>query len=159
VVLRCSPDYGRLFTTRLSTLATGQILDAQRAGYQLVAAELAGIHASKTGSLVATSIELGLVATQTASRRRMSLARSIGTSLGLCYQLVDDCRDFVGLDPLKSATDATTGRSLLASTTGHRAPVDQALVTAGRSLASARSLWAVCFGRQPEPDGTFGRIA
>jgi geranylgeranyl pyrophosphate synthase len=157
LVLRTSQAYAGVFASRLPALATGQVLDAQRVGRTLSAAELVDVHAHKTGALFAVAIELGLVASQAASRRRLSMARAVGSSLGVTYQFIDDCRELLGADTAKSARDRATGRDLFA--VGRESDsVTQALEIAGGSLAAAEALWNECFGVRPEPAGAFARI-
>jgi geranylgeranyl pyrophosphate synthase len=103
----------------------GQWLDLEAEGQDLELAELARIHAAKTGALFAASLELGALAADATEARVAALA-GFGAGLGLAFQVVDDLLDETG--------DAAS----LGKTAGKDRRQDKATYPALLGLAGAR---------------------
>ena len=94
-------DAGRLNSTvvRLARalgtrdgMISGQVLDLAAEGLDLSAAELEGIHRSKTGALLSTSVWIGAWLGGAEERELDALLR-FGEKIGLAFQIVDDVLD------------------------------------------------------------------
>lgn len=70
----------------------GQILDLLGEGRTLTGEELDGLHARKTGALLAASLRLGALAAGASPSRREALER-YGRDIGLAFQVQDDVLD------------------------------------------------------------------
>lgn len=101
-------------TALISELATasgsrqligGQVEDTINEGRLLTGEDLDFIHTNKTASLISAALAMGVITTDAPSDK-IPLAREVGRTLGLCFQIVDDL------------LDATSDSSTLGKTTG-----------------------------------------
>src|SRR5438552_17015094 len=81
----------------------GQALDLEAEGRRLPAAELADVHARKTGALIAAACVMGGLAAGATPACSESL-RGYGGDVGLAFQIYDDVRD-------ATATSAHLGKT------------------------------------------------
>ncbi len=91
----------------------GQMLDLAGEGKALARDELDAVHASKTGSLIATAVKIGGLAAG-ADGARVEALESYGRSIGLAFQIMDDVLDVTAsTDQLGkiAGRDATLGKS------------------------------------------------
>jgi geranylgeranyl diphosphate synthase, type II len=72
----------------------GQVLDLEAAGRPASLDDLVRLHRSKTGALLAASVEIGAIAAGVGGAARDAL-RAFGAELGLTFQIVDDVLDAV----------------------------------------------------------------
>lgn len=73
----------------------GQVLDLEAEGRALDRAELEGMHARKTGALIAASAVMGALAAG-AGPERLAAARGYGEDVGCAFQIADDLLDACG---------------------------------------------------------------
>ncbi len=104
----------------------GQALDLAASSQRASADEVRAIHASKTGALIAASLELGGLVGGSGPGERARL-RELGGRLGACFQAVDDLLDVTG--------DAAS----LGKTPGKDRAHDKATLVAALGLAGARA--------------------
>lgn len=71
-------------------MAGGQALDLKATGKKLTQTELSRIHHLKTGTLIAASVQLGLLAAGINDKRIISSLIEFATHIGLCFQIKDD---------------------------------------------------------------------
>jgi geranylgeranyl diphosphate synthase type II len=76
-------------------LVGGQADDLDLQSSQADVAYLERIHQRKTGALLAVSLELGAITSQSSPQQRQSL-KNFGKHLGLAFQIADDLLDFRG---------------------------------------------------------------
>lgn len=86
-------------------LIGGQVEDTINEGRLLTAEDLDFIHTNKTAALISAALAMGVITTD-AVPEKVTLAREIGHTLGLCFQIVDDL------------LDATSDSTTLGKTTG-----------------------------------------
>ena len=98
----------------------GQQLDLEGEGSEPQLARVQRIHAKKTAALISASIELGALLAEVGAETRSSLV-AFGTSLGLAFQVVDDCLDV-------TATSDQLGK------------------TAAKDLEAQKQTWPACVG-------------
>jgi geranylgeranyl pyrophosphate synthase len=73
-------------------MVSGQQLDLNAEGKDLSIAEIAGIHAKKTGALI-TASAVGGALIASATDKQIEIVRSFGEKLGLLFQITDDLLD------------------------------------------------------------------
>jgi geranylgeranyl pyrophosphate synthase len=98
----------------------GQQLDLQGEGERSSLAAVEAIHRRKTADLIAASLERGALAAGAPPAVRAALA-GFGSSIGLAFQIVDDC------------LDATSTREQLGK-------------SAGQDAAAGKQTWPACVG-------------
>ena len=101
----------------------GQWLDLEAEGQGLDAAELARLHAAKTGALLAASVRLGARAAG-ADAPVLDAVGEFGRRIGLAFQIADDVLD-------ATASSAALGK------------------TAGKDAAAAKSTYVALLGVEP----------
>ena len=79
----------------IAGMCGGQILDLQGEGASLTQEELERLQKGKTAALIAASCVMGAVLAD-AGGEMEAVARTYGTALGLCFQVVDDILDATG---------------------------------------------------------------
>lgn len=90
----------------------GQVLDLLGEGRSLGEEELDGLHARKTGALLAASLRIGALAAGAPSVAREALDR-YGRAIGLAFQVQDDVLDATAAAEVlgKAPSDAELGKS------------------------------------------------
>ena len=100
-----TPDICRAVAKATNTVCSGEILQTnQRHDYTLQRPDYIKALEMKTGELFALSCELGASLAGAGPAERAAM-RTYGLSLGIAYQIYDDCLDLFG-------TEATVGKSL-----------------------------------------------
>jgi geranylgeranyl pyrophosphate synthase len=113
----------------------GQVLDLEAAGRPASLDDLVRLHRSKTGALLAASVEIGAIAAGVGGAARDAL-RAFGAELGLTFQIVDDVLDAVESSERLGKTagkDRAQGKVTYVSLLG----LDGARAEAQRGLARA----------------------
>jgi farnesyl diphosphate synthase len=127
----------------------GQALDLASSADEAGATDVARIHRLKTAALIASAVELGVVAAgrvDPGDRARRDM-RAYGEALGLLFQALDDLLDVTGDAGTLGKTpgkDEAGGKATLVAALG----LEGARADAGRLAASARSL-AMAAGCRP----------
>ncbi len=91
----------------------GQALDMAASGKVLTQAQLARLHAGKTGALLGAAVELGGLGVGVGADRMTSLT-SLGAKLGMAFQIVDDLLDVTATTDKLGKTagaDAANGKN------------------------------------------------
>src|SRR5687767_6540267 len=98
-------DAGRIGMIRLLARATGtagmaggQAMDLAATGSRLERREVEAMHSMKTGALIRASVLTACAARQGLDETKRAALEGFGTSIGLCFQIVDDLLDVLG-DP------------------------------------------------------------
>ncbi|MDP6540773.1 MAG: polyprenyl synthetase family protein [Planctomycetota bacterium] len=107
-------------------LVGGQVLDLALPGSEAQAEAVRAVHEGKTAALLAASAELGALAAG-ADEGRCAAVRAFGSTLGLCFQAIDDVLDVTG--------DAAT----LGKMPGTDARHDRGTLVAALGLEGARA--------------------
>ncbi len=77
-------------------MAGGQAIDLASVGGQLTLPELANCYRRKTGALIATSVRLGALTSDTENSAFADALKGYGEALGLAFQIADDILDVEG---------------------------------------------------------------
>jgi geranylgeranyl pyrophosphate synthase len=120
-------------------MVLGQALDLAQEGRPASVEDVQRIHALKTGSLIAASVDLGAIAAG-ADPRRLG---PFGEALGLLFQAVDDVLDVTGEAVTLGKTpgkDAAGEKATLVAALGLDGARERARDLAQRALAAGREL-------------------
>ena len=77
-------------------MAGGQAIDLGAVGQPLALAELADMHARKTGALIRASVALGALSMPGSDTARMAQLDAYACAIGLAFQITDDILDIEG---------------------------------------------------------------
>src|SRR5699024_6917917 len=143
------------FTAGVKRVAQGQLRDIGRAHDQSVTIdEYVTMLGDKTGALLATAIILGATTGRDLSGTELAVLESVGTNLGVAFQIADDLEEFHGLNHGKPAhVDDANGLCPLAlqSASSHTGQVSEVrlLEVARTRLQRARDDWYSVFDDFP----------
>ena len=105
----------------------GQVLDLLSEGQRLAGDQLARIHRSKTGALIAASCVIGGLAEPDAPAGAIAALRGYGETIGLAYQIADD------------VLDATATSDQLGKTAGRDAVLAKSTFVTALGVGGARA--------------------
>lgn len=128
-----------------SGMVGGQVLDLEGEREAPDLDRVRAIHAKKTAALLTASAEIGAVLGGAATGQRDAL-RAYGESLGLAFQIVDDCLDETGTaeELGKSAgKDRDSGKQTWPACIGIEASLDEARRLIGRATESLQAVKGV----------------
>jgi geranylgeranyl pyrophosphate synthase len=111
-------------------MAGGQAIDLGAVGLPLALAELADMHARKTGALIRASVALGALSAPNIDAARLAQLDAYACAIGLAFQITDDILDVEG-------DTATLGKPQ-GSDQKHAKPTYPALLGLERARALAR---------------------
>jgi len=111
-------------------MAGGQAIDLGAVGQPLALAELADMHARKTGALIRAAVALGALSAPDIDPTRLAQLDAYACAIGLAFQITDDILDIEG-------DTATLGKPQ-GSDQKHAKPTYPALLGLERSRALAR---------------------
>lgn len=77
-------------------MAGGQAFDLDAVGTRLSHADLERMHAYKTGALIRAAVVLGALASGTTTTAHIETMETVGTRIGLAFQIRDDILDIEG---------------------------------------------------------------
>lgn len=111
----------------------GQVRDLEAEGRAVTMDELVALHRTKTGAVIAASVDLGAVAAGAPPPRRAAL-RAYGEAIGLAFQITDDVLDITASSTALGKTagkDRAQAKATFVASLG----VDGARAEAARQLA------------------------
>jgi farnesyl diphosphate synthase len=116
-------------------MAGGQAIDLAAVGRPLALADLADMHARKTGALIRAAVALGALSAPSIDATRLAQLDDYARAIGLAFQITDDILDIEG-------DTATLGKPQ-GSDQKHAKPTYPALLGLERARALAREQHAV----------------
>ncbi|MGH8244120.1 MAG: polyprenyl synthetase family protein, partial [Steroidobacteraceae bacterium] len=145
-------DAGRIRMIRMLARATGtagmaggQAMDLAATGNRLERREVEAMHSMKTGALIRASVLIACAARAGLDETKRAALEGFGTSIGLCFQIVDDLLDVLG-DPAVTGkvagSDALRGKPTYPAVAGVAAARARALELADEGIAALEGFGA-----------------
>ena len=145
-------DAGRIGMIRMLARATGtagmaggQAMDLAATGSHLERREVEAMHSMKTGALIRASVLIACAAREGLDEAKRAALERFGTSIGLCFQIVDDLLDVLG-DPAVTGkvagSDALRGKPTYPAVAGVAAARARALELADEGIAALEGFGA-----------------
>ena len=126
----------------LSGMAGGQAIDMHHVGQQLTQAQLAQMHALKTGALIESALIIGALLADASAEQHAALLR-YGRAIGLAFQVQDDILDAIGDTGVLGKTagaDAALNKPTYVSLLGPAAAAELAQALIADAIAALDSL-------------------